>query len=263
METNKRKQVDRTLKLSFFTRYQKILLFALSATIITIIWEFIGQMGLLNPIFFAWPSTILDSLYSIFTAPDFSRHLSVTMFEMIVGYSSAIMVAIPIGILMGRVKFIENLLDPYISALNSIPRIALMPLIILIFGIGLSSKMFLVFLGSFFPILINTFNGVKNIDPLMVDMAKSFGAKRFALTNKVLIPSTMPYLLAGLRIGLSIAFIMVIVGEFFASTHGVGYMIAFEAARYNTSGVLAWVLIVSGMTILFTEMIRYFERKKW
>jgi NitT/TauT family transport system permease protein len=94
-------------------------------------------------------------------------------------------------------------------------------------------------------------------------MAKTFGAKRLQLVGEVFIPSIMPYLLAGFRIGLSIAFIMVVVGEFFAATHGVGYMIAFEAGRYNTSAVMAWVLIISAMTILFTEVIRFFERKRW
>lgn len=248
---------------TFIVKYEKILLFVLSASIIGVIWEMTGQMGLINPLFFAWPSTILKALYTIVTDSDFFSHISVTLFETSIGYTSAAIAAIPVGILMGRVKFVENVLDPYISGLNSVPRIALMPLIILIFGIGLSSKMFLVFLGSFFPILINTFNGVKNIDPLMVDMAKSFGAKKLNLISKVFIPSIMPYLLAGLRIGLSIAFIMVVVGEFFAATHGIGYMIAFEAGRYNTSAVMAWVLIISSMTIFFTEIIRYFERKKW
>jgi NitT/TauT family transport system permease protein len=257
------KSVVSKLGLAFFVKYEKILLFASSALILCVIWEIIGQMGLLTPLFFAWPSTISKAFYTIATSPDFFSHLSVSLFEVGVGYGSAVLIAIPVGILMGRVKIIENLLDPYISALNALPRVALMPLVILIFGIGLSSKMFLVFLGSFFPILINTFNGVKNIDPLVVDMAKSFGAKRFALVGKVFIPSIMPYLLAGLRIGLSIAFIMVVVGEFFAATQGIGYMIAFEAGRYNTSAVMAWVLIISAMTVFFTEIIRYVERKKW
>jgi ABC-type nitrate/sulfonate/bicarbonate transport system permease component len=257
------KPVVRSLGLKSFTKYRKVLLFALSASILCTIWEIMGQMKLLNPIFFAWPSTISRAFYLIVTDPSFLNHLSVSLFEASVGYTAAIIIAIPVGMLMGRVEIVENLLDPYISALNALPRIALMPLVILIFGIGLSSKVFLVFLGSFFPILINTFNGVKNIDPLLVDMAKIFGAKRWTLVGNVLIPSIMPYLLAGFRIGLSIAFIMVVVGEFFAATHGIGYMIAFEAGRYNTSAVMAWVLILSFMAIFFTEAIRYFERKKW
>jgi len=247
----------------FLVRYQKILLFIASLVVICLIWEIIGQAGLLNPLFFAWPSTILRSLYVIVTDPDFFGHMSVSLFELSVGYALAGIIAIPIGIIMGRSRMVENLLDPYISALNAVPRVALMPLVIMIFGIGLSSKMFLVFLGSFFPILINTFHGVKNIDPLMVDMAKTFGAKKLPMVLEVLVPSIMPYLLAGFRIGLSLAFIMVVVGEFFAATQGVGYMIAYEAGRYNASGVLAWVLIISGMTIFLTEILRYFEKKKW
>lgn len=253
----------KTLNSAFFTNHQKILLFASSAVVICIIWEIMGQAGLLNPLFFAWPSTIAKAFYKIVTAPDFFGHISVSLFELFVGYTTAGIIAIPVGIIMGRSRIVENLLDPYISALNAVPRIALMPLVIMIFGIGLSSKMFLVFLGSFFPILINTFHGVKNIDPLMVDMAKTFGAKKLSMVGEVFVPSIMPYLLAGFRIGLSLAFIMVVVGEFFAATQGVGFMIAYEAGRYNASGILAWVLIISGLTIFLTEIIRYFEKKRW
>ena len=247
----------------FFAKYQKILLFAVSATVIGTIWEIIGQVGLLNPLFFAWPSTILNALYEIIADPHFFSHLSVSLFELVVGYTIAGSIAVPVGILMGRSRIIENLLDPYISALNAVPRIALMPLVILIFGIGLSSKIFLVFLGSFFPILINTFQGVKNINPLMVDMARTFGTKKPAMVLEVYFPSIMPFMLAGFRIGLSLGFIMVVVGEFFAATQGVGYMIAYEAGMYNTSAVLAWVLIISGLTIFLTELVKYFERKRW
>jgi len=247
----------------FFIKYQKILLFASSAAVLCIIWEIIGQASLLNPLFFAWPSTILQSLYKIVTSPDFFDHISVSLFELAVGYVFAGAIALPIGIIMGRSRTVENLLDPYISAFNAVPRIALMPLVIMIFGIGLSSKMFLVFLGSLFPILINTYQGVKNIDPLMVDMAKTFGTNKLSMVVEVFIPSIMPYLLAGFRIGLSLAFIMVVVGEFFAATHGVGFMIAYEAGRYNVSGILAWVLIISGLTIFLTEIIKYFEKKRW
>lgn len=247
----------------FFAKYQKILLFAASAITIGLVWEIIGQVGLLNPLFFAWPSTILNALYEIITDPNFFNHISVSLFELIVGYTIAVAAALPLGILMGRLKIVENLLDPYISALNAVPRIALMPIIILIFGIGLSSKMFLVSIGSFFPILINTYQGVKNINPLMNDMARTFGTKKLDMVFQVYFPSIMPFMLAGLRIGLSLAFIMVVVGEFFAATQGVGYMIAYEAGMYNTSAVLAWVLIISGLTIFFTELIKYFERKRW
>lgn len=251
------------LNKGLFVKYEKIFLFASSASILCVIWEIMGQIGTLNPLFFAWPSTILKAFYEIVTSPNFFNHISVSLLETSIGYASAAITAIPIGILMGRVKIIEDPLDPYVSGLKALPRVALMPLVILIFEIGLSSKMFLVFLGSFFPILINTFQGAKHIDPLMVDMAKSFGAKQLGLVGEVFIPSTMPYLLAGLRISLSIAFIMFVVGEFFAATQGIGYMIAFETGRYNTSAVMAWVLIISAMTIFFTEIIKYFEKKKW
>jgi NitT/TauT family transport system permease protein len=189
----------------------------------------------------------------------------VSFFELFCGYGLAC-TAIPLGIILGRSQTLEYIFDPLISALNAIPRVAMMPLIILMLGIGINSKIFLIFFGCFFPILVNVFQGTKHIDPLTIDMAKVFGAKGWKLFREVLFPSILPYLVAGFRIALAVGLIMVVVAEFFVGSRGIGYAIAYAGAHYNADELMAWVFIIASIAIFFTELIKYSEgkmRQRW
>jgi NitT/TauT family transport system permease protein len=187
-------------------------------------------------------------------------NLSTTFLELFLGIALACL-AIPLGLAMGRSKTLEYSLDPIVSAFNAMPRIAFMPLLILVFGLGLMSKVILVLVGCFFPILVNVFHGMKNVDPLMIDMARVFGAKRIFMAREVFLPSILPFLIAGFRIAFALGLIMVVVGEFLAGNLGVGYMIATEAGYYHASAVMAWVLIIAAISIFLTELIRYYENR--
>ena len=244
----------------FYKLNKRILLGAASLIAVGILWELAGQLGFFNPLFFSWPSQILKAFYEIVVSGELFRNLSVSIYELASGFGIACW-AIPIGISMGRSKTLEYVLDPIFSALYAMPRIALMPLIVLFFGIGINSKIVLVFIGCFFPILINTFQGSKNVDPLMIDMARVYGAKGFLMGHKVVMPAIMPYLLAGLRIALSVGLIMVVVGEFFVGNYGIGYMIATEAGYFHADAVMAWVMLISLLAIFLTEVIKFFEKR--
>jgi NitT/TauT family transport system permease protein len=231
-----------------------------SLVAVVIVWEFVGQLHIIDPIFFAWPSTIAEALYKTIQTGDLYPQLWATFYELVWGFGLACS-AIPLGILMGRSRTLEYLLDPLVSIFYAMPRIALMPLIILMLGIGVKSKIALVFLGCFFPILINVFQGMKNVDPLMIDMAKVFGAKRMPLAAHIFIPSIMPYLLAGFRMAVGMGLVMAVVAEFLAGTEGIGYKIALEGGFYHTSALMAWVLVISALAVFFTESIKYFENR--
>lgn len=243
-----------------YRTYERFFAGTASLVTVVIVWEFVGQLGIIDPIFFAWPSTIAQALYKILQTGELYPHVSATIYELVWGFGLACF-GIPLGILMGRSRTLEYLLDPLVSIFYAMPRIALMPLIVLMLGIGVRSKIALVFLGCFFPILINVFQGMKNVDPLMIDMSRVFGARRISLAGFVFIPSIMPYLLAGFRMAVGMGLVMAVVAEFFSGTEGIGYMIALEAAFYNTSALMAWVLVISALAILFTELIKFFENK--
>jgi NitT/TauT family transport system permease protein len=242
-------------------RYRSGILGVLPFIVIFIAWETLGQLGVINPLFFSWPSEILLSFSEILASGKLWTHLSVSMYELVMGFSVAFILSVPVGLVMGRSKIVANLLDPFVSALYAMPRIALMPLIILMFGIGLRSKIVLVFFGSFFPILINSYQGSKTVDSLLIDVARIFGARGLTLYTKIILPAMVPYLVAGLRLGLGVGLIMVVVGEFYAANQGVGYMIAFEASMFNAGAVMAWTLMISILGILLTESVKYIERK--
>ncbi len=246
---------------NIYRSHERFFLGAASLVAVLIIWEIVGQLDIINPIFFAWPSTIAVEFYKIWQTGEVYSHLSATFYELILGFALACL-AIPSGILMGRSRTWEYLLDPLVSIFYAMPRIALMPLIILILGIGVESKVALVFLGCFFPILINVFEGMKNVDPLKIDVARVYGAKGTKLAGMVYIPSIMPYLLAGFRTAVAMGLVMAVVAEFFSGTQGIGYMIALEAGFFNTSALMSWVLIISMLAVFLTELIKYFE-KRW
>jgi NitT/TauT family transport system permease protein len=246
---------------NYYSLHKKIILGTSSLIVVILLWEVVGQLGIVTPLFFAWPSSIVHELINIFSNGKWIDHFSVSLWELVCGYGLASLTAIPLGLIMGRSQTVEYIFDPLFSILYAMPRIALMPLIILIFGIGLNSKIVLVYIGCFFPILLNVFQGTKSLNPLLIDMAKVFGAKNVELYQKIFLPAIMPYMVAGFRVALSIGLIMVVVGEFQAARQGIGYMIAFEAGFWNTSGVMAWVSIISALAIFGTQIIKYFERR--
>ena len=246
--------------MEIFQSYKRVFLGIASLSTTVLIWELIGRAGMINPLFFSWPSAIGVELYKILISGEFFKHFTVSFLELFWGFVFAC-IAIPIGILIGRSDTLEYIFDPILSAISAVPRVALMPLVILLFGIGPRSKIFLIFFGCFFPIFINAFHGTKNIDRLMVDMGQVFGAKGWKLFQHVLFPSIVPYLIAGFQIAVSIGLIMVIVGEFYVGSEGIGYKIAEEASFYHASALMAWVVSISTMSILIIEIIKYFENR--
>jgi NitT/TauT family transport system permease protein len=245
----------------FYRSHERLFLGVASLTVILVVWELIGHFEIVNPFFFAWPSTIIQAFIKIVTSGELIQHLSISFYELLVGFGLASITGIPIGVMMGRFKRLEYILDPVFSALSAMPRIALMPLIIIFFGIGTESKIFLVYLGCFFPILVNVFQGVKNVDQLRIDMGRVFGAKGLSLVNEIFIPSILPYMMVGFRVATSVGLIMVVVGEFFSGNKGIGYKIKYEAGFFRADAVMAWVLIISLLAILFAEINKYWEKR--
>src|SRR5581483_6613391 len=168
-------------------------------------------------------------------------------------------VAVPFGIAIGWYKKIAYIFDPFVNAMNATPRVALLPLVIIWLGIGI------IFLGAVFPILINTRDGVKTTPVNLLTAARSFGASEWMLFKTVVLPSTIPFILTGLRLGLGRAIVGVMVGELYAATAGIGFMITVAGATFQTDKVFVGVLIFALTGMIGTEMITRVERRfdKW
>jgi len=162
---------------------------------------------------------------------------------------------------MGWYGRVNAALDPFVSALYATPRIALLPLVMIWFGIGLMSKIAIVFLGAVFPILVNTITGVRTIDAEFIKVARAFGSSDRQLFVKVALPSSVPLLLTGLRLGLGHGLIGIVVGEMFGATQGLGFLISVAGARFQTDRVMVGIIIIALAGMAMTAILRAIERR--
>ncbi len=224
-------------------------------------WEAVVQFGLVNPLFVSSPSRIAAAGYELFASGTIWGDLAASGLEFCLGYGLAIAIGVPLGVLMGWYSRVNAVLDPFVSALYATPRIALLPLVMIWFGIGLMSRVAIVFLGAVFPILVNTITGMRTIDADFIKVARSFGASDRQLFLTVALPSSVPLLLAGLRLGLGHALIGIVVGEMFGATEGLGYLISVAGARFQTDKVMVGILIIAGAGMAMTQVLRAIERR--
>jgi NitT/TauT family transport system permease protein len=170
-------------------------------------------------------------------------------------------VGLPLGVIAGRSKIIDAMVDPYVTVLNATPRLIFLPLFILWFGIGMWSKVVIVFIGAVFPLLINTQEGVKNVDQVLVNVVRSFGANEWQVMKTVVLPNSVPYIVAGLRLAIGRAILGVVVGEFFGASEGLGYMIASAATNYKVDVVFVGVAIFMGLSLVLTLWVKNLETR--
>ena len=212
-------------------------------------------------LFFTTPSKISVTFYQLLSAGKLQEHFYVSAWEFVVGLGLSVAVGLPLGLIMGRSRALDALLDPYVSALNATPRLIWLPLLIIWFGIGIWSKVMIVFLGAVFPLLINTYAGVKNVDAVLINVVRSFGAREWHVMKMVVLPNSVPYIIAGLRLAIGRAVLGVVVGEFFGATKGIGAMMAKAASAYQTDVVFVGVAIFMGMSLIFTFTVKKIESK--
>src|SRR5262247_4421628 len=215
--------------------------------------------------FMSSPSLIYKAAVQLFVSGEIYHDLYVSGIEFLGGYFLAVAVAIPLGIMVGWYKRMSYIFDPFINAMNATPRVALLPLVIIWLGIGILSKVGIIFLGAVFPILINTRDGVKTTPVNLLTAAKSFGASEWMVFKTVVLPSTIPFILTGLRLGLGRAIVGVMVGELYAATAGIGFMITVAGATFQTDKVFVGVLIFALAGMMGMELLTRIEARfnKW
>ena len=230
-----------------------------------IFWEFGSRAGIVSEYFFARPTMIVEAGIEAVQEPKFWRDLRVSFTEFGVGYMLAIVLGIPLGLLTGWYRRLQYVLDPWLNFLNSLPRFALMPVIVIAFGLGIMSKISVVFLGAFFAIIIPTIQGVRTVDRRYLDVATSFRASKRRLFLTVVAPATVPFIVTGLRLGIARALIGVVTGELYAATEGLGVMIKLASDTLQVDRLLFGVLIFTFAGLIGVEAVRRIERyfQRW
>ncbi len=250
----------------FYLNQEKKILGGTAIALFLIVWELAGNVyQWINPMFMSSPSLIYKAAVNLFVSGEIYNDLYVSGIEFLGGYFLAVAVAIPFGILVGWYKRMSYIFDPFINAMNATPRVALLPLIIIWLGIGILSKVGIIFLGAVFSILINTRDGVKTTPANLLTAARSFGASEWLVFKTVVVPSTIPFILTGLRLAVGRALVGVLVGELYAATAGIGFMITVAGATFQTDKVFVGVLIFALSGMIATELITKIERRfdKW
>jgi ABC-type nitrate/sulfonate/bicarbonate transport system permease component len=242
-------------------RYEPALIGVGSVLLFLIGWQAVASARLVPPLFLPGPLDIIDAFVVLFAQGQIWNDIWVSGQELVYGYGLAVLIALPLGLLMGWYRRLNYALDPFISFFYSTPRVALLPLLILWFGIGIWSKIAVVFLGSFFPIAINTIAGVRNLDAGLIKTSRSFGASDAQIFRTLALPGSVPFILAGLRLGVGHALIGVVVGELVAAQAGVGLMMAKAGATFQTAKVFAGLIIVAGSGIIITGLLQRIERR--
>jgi NitT/TauT family transport system permease protein len=218
------------------------------------IWEAVS--GTVIPKFWvSSPSAIVGVLGRWIADGSLFHHIAATLTEMSAGYAIGAAAGIGCGLCLGFLPYIERVTAPFVSALYALPKIALAPLFVILFGIELESKIVLVVSTVFFLLLYNTLDGVRDIDRDLVEALEVMGATRGEIVRKALIPATLPWIFTGLRIAVRYAFTAAILGELMASNEGIGYLIEAAAGDYNTAGVYAAVFVLVAFSVLFTELL--------
>ena len=249
---------------TFYAEHESFILGTGFIVILLAFWESVPLWYTLPKgmaLFFTTPSKVAAAFQQLLINGEIEKHFYVSAIAFLAGLGLSIVVGLPLGLLMGRSQTLEALLDPYVTSFNASPRIVWLPLMILWFGIGIWSKIVIVFAGAVFPLLINTYAAVKNVNRVLVNVVRSFGANEWQLMKVVVLPNSLPYIIAGLRLAIGRAILGVVVGEFFGSSQGLGYMIASAATNYKVDVVFVGVTIFMGLSVILTLAVKHLESR--
>jgi len=247
------------MKKLFVARY-RLIMGTLSVLSFFVLWELLLTYVMeYSPFFISKPSLIAAAAVGLVASGELWTDLWVSGLPFIIGFVGAVLVGIPVGLVMGWRRRVEYALDPFLTALYASPLVALAPLLIVMFGVGVQGKAVLIFLLAVFPFIFNAYAGVRSVDRLLVNVVRSMGGGEKDLYLKVIVPSTIPYLVAGARIALGRGIVGIIVGEFYAASEGIGHAVSWYGDNYLLSEMFVCILILMIIAVLFTEALRHAE----
>ena len=243
------------------SRYESLIVGGTAVVVFVVVWQLVAFRRLMPELFLPGPTDIAAAFGVYVAKGQIWNDLWVSGQELVLGFLLAIVIGLPLGMAIGWYRRVALALDPFVTFFNAIPRVSLTPLFIIWFGIGINSKLAVVFLGAVFAIIINTAVGVRNLDPSLVKAARSFGANDVQLFRTLVLPGSVPYILAGFRLGLAHALTGVVVAELIAAQAGVGLMMATAGATFQTSRVFVGLVIIAVTGVLITWVFARFERR--
>lgn len=232
---------------------------AVSVVAVISLWEFFGRD--VNPLFLSYPSAIARAFVQLLGAGQFVQQARGSLEVYLAGLSAALVVGILVGLLMGRYRLAEYLLDPFVYALDATPRVALIPILLLWFGLGAPAKIAVVFLSGVFPVLMNTFSGVRTVSSGLVEVGRAYGAREGKIFTKIIVPASLPFIMAGVRLAVGRALIGIITAEMFAAVTGLGSLLVRYSSALATDKFFVPVIFLALLGVILTRAVEMLEKR--
>jgi ABC-type nitrate/sulfonate/bicarbonate transport system permease component len=254
-------QPSRRPQQSFYRQHEAWILGGGAVVLVIAVWQAFWSAGKISPLFLSGPSAIVKQFWETLRHGTLLADMGFSGLNFLIGFGIALVSGVVLGVIIGWYRTVRLLFDPFLNALYATPRIAMVPMIIIWFGVGMWSKVFIVFLSSFFPVLINTVGGIRSVDRDLLRAARAFCASDWQIFKTVAIPGSVPFILTGVRQGVALGLIGVVVGEMFGGSQGVGFMVAYGGQTFATDTLFVGVSIIALAGILLTALAEKLERR--
>jgi sulfonate transport system permease protein len=231
------------------------------SAVILVMWQALSQLGYIKPLILPPPSQVALAFWDLTRSGAMFRHVGISVLRVLEGFGIAAILGLGLGVAIGLSRTLDRLTDLIIQVVKPIPPIAWIPLAILWFGIGEESKVYIIFLGAFFPIVINTIDGIRQTDHKYVEVARILEVPRFKFIRKVVIPGAYPAIMTGIRVGLMVAWMCVVSAELIAASSGIGYLIMDARQLSQSDVVLVGMITIGVIGKLMDSMIKRLEKR--
>ncbi len=223
-------------------------------------WQVLAETGVLDPFFFSKPSSIAERVWTWLITGEIYDDLFITLQEAFYGLVIGAVLGLVVGFTLARVRLLAAVLDPYVKALNAIPRVVLAPIFLLWFGLGIWSKVAFAVTLVFFIVFFNTYQGVREVDQVLVDNGRMLGASERQLLQHVFVPSALSWIFSSLHVSVGFAIVGAVVGEYLGAAKGIGYVIAQAEGTFDTTGVFAGIVVLSVFVVLVDLAVNRVKR---
>jgi sulfonate transport system permease protein len=225
------------------------------------LWEVASSAGWVNPAVFPPLGSILASLWKGLAGGTLLGDIAISLQRSGTAFAAAVVVAVPLGLLMGQVRAVERALDPILQLFRQTSALALYPVFILLLGLGEASKIFVIFWATLFPLLLNTIGGVKEVDPKLIEMARVYGATRLTIFRRVVLPGAVPSIFVGLRLSATTALLLLIASEMIGANKGVGFQVMNAQYNFQIPLMFAAILILASLGLISNYTLVFIERR--
>ncbi len=233
----------------------------ISVVLFLVVWQVVGSTNLISADEISYPTAVAAAAARMTISGELASNAWISLAEFVEGFLPSLLVGVLVGVAMGLSRRVRYLLEPLVMALYTAPRIALLPLLVIWFGIGMESKIAVVFLGAVFQILVNTATGVEQVDPIWIRAARSYGANTLQVIAKVIVPGALPSIMTGIRLGIGRAIIGVVVGEMYVAVAGLGHLVQVYSSAARPADLLVLVLVFAMFGVVTVNAVRWLEER--